>query len=494
MKKRLNTILIILNSLILSGTIYYNNNYVLDQFDNLFNSIFANQKGASHQVIKSNLAIYIPIFIIVLAILFFLFSDSGIVTNNVDRFIKEESILKKLRNKTLNISNKALKIILIASSLYLILALRIIGFVSSNIQESDFYSKYYVNPKSVELTFPEKKKNLIHIYLESTETSIFSHINGGDFDESISKELQDLAFEGDNFSYNSGLGGFLHVPGATWTQAALIAQEAGINYKPLYTLDKEFDRGLPNITSIGDILKENNYNLKFLMGSDSDFADRRIFFEEHGYEIYDINSAREENKIPDDYNVWWGFEDLKLFEYAKEQILSLSKEDKPFTLNILTADTHFTDGYVDDSCALDYDVAYYNSYACSSKKVGEFVRWIKTQDFYKDTVIVITGDHLTMQDDVFDAENRYIYNTFLNTGKNANTKNRQATSLDIFPTVLSAMGVTIEGDRLALGVNLYSEEKTLMEILGREKLDEEIYKDSLIYWDITQTKERKKDE
>lgn len=494
MKKRLNTILIILNSLILSATIYYNNNYVLDQFDNLFNSIFASQKGASNQVIISNLSIYIPIFIIILAILFFLFSDSGIITNNIDRFIKDESRLKRLRNRTLHIANKALKIILVVSSVYLILALRIIGFVSSNIQESDIYSKYYVDPKTVQLTFPEKKKNLIHIYLESTETSIFSNINGGDFEESIAKELQDLAFEGDNFSYTNGLGGFLHVPGATWTQAALIAQESGINYKPLYTVDKKFDRGLPKLTSIGSILKEQNYNLRFLMGSDADFADRRLFFEEHGYLVYDVNSAKEDKNIPEDYDVWWGFEDKKLFEFAKEQIIELSEKNEPFALNLLTADTHFTDGYVDESCSLDYDVPYYNSYACSSKKVGEFIEWSKTQDFYKDTVVVITGDHLTMQDDVFDEEDRYIYNTFLNTGKTSNTKNRQATSLDIFPTVLSAMGVEIEGNKLGLGVNLYSEEKTLMEIYGRELLDEEIYKDSLIYWDITQTKEREKDE
>ena len=40
--------------------------------------------------------------------------------------------------------------------------------------------------------------------------------------------------------------------------------------------------------------------------------------------------------------------------------------------------------------------------------IGEFVSWIKKQDFYKDTVIIITGDHLSMQANIsgmFDSNN-----------------------------------------------------------------------------------------
>jgi phosphoglycerol transferase len=36
------------------------------------------------------------------------------------------------------------------------------------------------------------------------------------------------------------------------------------------------------------------------------------------------------------------------------------------------------------------------------------------------------------------------------------------------------MGVEIEGNRLGLGVNLYSKEKTLMEEYGYKKFDKEI--------------------
>ena len=38
--------------------------------------------------------------------------------------------------------------------------------------------------------------------------------------------------------------------------------------------------------------------------------------------------------------------------------------------------------------------------------------------------------------------------------------------MDLFPTTLSSMGVEIEGNKLGLGTDLFSNEETLMEKLG----------------------------
>ena len=43
------------------------------------------------------------------------------------------------------------------------------------------------------------------------------------------------------------------------------------------------------------------------------------------------------------------------------------------------------------------------------------------------------------------------------------------------------MGVEIEGERLGLGVNLYSTEETLLEEYGYKKLNEEMQKNSDYY-------------
>lgn len=68
---------------------------------------------------------------------------------------------------------------------------------------------------------------------------------------------------------------------------------------------------------------------------------------EHGnFDIKDYNYAVEAGWIPADYRVWWGYEDEKLFSFAKEELLNLSQSGEPFNLTMLTVDTHFEDGWV----------------------------------------------------------------------------------------------------------------------------------------------------
>ena len=52
-----------------------------------------------------------------------------------------------------------------------------------------------------------------------------------------------------------------------------------------------------------------------------------------------------------------------------------------------------------------------------------------------------------------------------------NAKNREFTTLDMFPTTLAAIGCKIEGNRLGLGTNLFSSERTLSEQLGMDYLN-----------------------
>ena len=66
---------------------------------------------------------------------------------------------------------------------------------------------------------------------------------------------------------------------------------------------------------------------------------------------------------------------------------------------------------------------------------------------------------------------------------NLKERPRRYTTTDLFPTTLRAMGVEIEGDRLELGTDLFSEMETLLESMGAEKLGEEFTKRSKFYRD-----------
>ena len=74
------------------------------------------------------------------------------------------------------------------------------------------------------------------------------------------------------------------------------------------------------------------------------------------------------------------------------------------------------------------------------------------------------------------------YNCIINsTLKPINDKNREFSTMDLYPTILASMGAKIDGDKLGLGTNLYSNKATLIEEIGFGKLNKEVQKSSKFY-------------
>lgn len=357
---------------------------------------------------------------------------------------------------------------------------------------SKLYEQYYVDPSTVKYNFPQQKRNLIYIFMESMETTYEDEAHGGAFEESRIPKLTELADNNLTFSFgNNENNGFLVPSMSNWTAAALVGQTSGVPLNiPVdgnsYVSDKSF---LPGTYSIGQILEKNGYQNEFLCGSDAEFGGRAYYFEQHGnFNIVDYNSAKKNGWIPKDYNVWWGYEDLKLFEFAKNELTRLASTNQPFNFNMLTADTHHIGGYLCEECEDLYDGDQYsNVIRCSSKHVTELVEWIQQQPWYANTTIVLAGDHKSMDPDWFkDIEstgyNRKVYYAIINSAATpATQKSRKITTYDLFPTTLASLGVTFNSDRLGLGTNLYTNTPTLVEHLGFKKLDKELTRHSNYY-------------
>lgn len=354
---------------------------------------------------------------------------------------------------------------------------------------STFIESNYVDPKDVSLTFPEKKRNVIVLYLESMEMTYADKENGGGFDGNFIPQLTQLSKENENFSgADTVLNGARSTSGTTWTMGGIFAATSGL---PLITqlAQNEMDTQdvfFRNATVLGDVLNSKGYQQVFACGSDATFGGRKLYFTDHGnYAIHDLNYRKEIGELPEDYYVWWGFEDEKLIEYAKEDLTKLASSNQPFNYTMLTADTHFEDGYVCNLCQDLHDGNRYgNVISCSDKQVSEFISWIQQQDWYDNTTIVITGDHPTMDSDFCDPVSsdysRRVYTAYINADpiENHSKGERQYTTLDTFPTTLAAMGVSIEGNRLGLGTNVFSGEETLLEKDGMQMINTEFSKKS----------------
>lgn len=358
------------------------------------------------------------------------------------------------------------------------------SYLSSQLRSSKFIEENYVDPKGIELHFPEKKRNLIYIYMESTELTFMDEAHGGAFPDNLLPEMTALSKEGEDFSgAGESRNGGIALPGATWTMGAIFAQSTGLPLKisiEQNSMDSQ-KAFFPSVTAIQDILKEEGYTQKFLLGSVGYFGGRELYMKDHGdVKVEDFSYWKRKNKFPKDYWVNWGFEDEKLYSYAREELSNLAKEDKPFNLTLLTVDTHFPDGYVCRLCQNNYpDNQYANVYRCASRQVTDFVNWIKKQDFYENTTIVISGDHPTMDRDFCDhvpkSYQRKVYTVFLNAAAKRKERNkREYATFDYFPTTLAAMGVEIPGNRLGLGTNLFSGESTLTEKFGKKEEKKEL--------------------
>ncbi|MBP3873363.1 MAG: LTA synthase family protein [Lachnospiraceae bacterium] len=365
--------------------------------------------------------------------------------------------------------------------------------LSSLGEESTWIEDNYADPKSVKLTFPEKKRNLIYIFLESMEVSYSDKKSGGLFDTNYIPRLTKLSEENENFSGKDKtvLDGGNSLKYTTWTMGGMFAATSGLPLKiplELKGVGTNFMNTqtsfFSDLTCLGDILEAEGYDMNMSFGSDATFGGRRLCFTEHGnFNFYDWKHYTTNGELPSDYKVWWGFEDEKLFNFAKDRLTQLGEGDKPFDFTMLTVDTHYPDGYVCDLCGDEYDTQYANVIKCSDNQVADFVEWCQQQPWYENTTIVLSGDHPTMNKEFCSSASydyrRKVYTAYINAPITPERDDyREFATVDNFPTTLAALGVEIEGNRLGLGTNLFSSEDTLVERDGLDFVNTELQKAS----------------
>lgn len=361
-------------------------------------------------------------------------------------------------------------------------------YVEQQGTSTNFYEEYYINPLLTRTTFPDQKKNLIYIYLESMEISYADTKNGGAYETNYIPNLTKLALNNTCFSDGKTLNGAYTTSNATWTIAGMVAQTSAT---PLVYVDEhskntgntnyweDEDIFLEGVTTLGDLLEKNGYVNTLMVGSLGEYAGRTNYFKQHGsYTVLDYDYLNENNYLPyKDYYEFWGADDQFLLEAAKDKLTELAKGDEPFNLTLLTVDTHFPHGYLCDLCEMKEDQPQMKTvFSCSDRQISNLVSWIQKQDFAKDTVIVLAGDHYSMSADINAELSEYDRKTYISiiNGPEYTQGKRTFTTLDLFPTTLAALGCQIAGNRLGLGTNLYSDTPTLAEELSIDVLNEEI--------------------
>lgn len=370
-----------------------------------------------------------------------------------------------------------------------------------NAEDSDFYKQNFINYSDLQITSPEQKQNLIVIFLESMESSYTDIENGGVFEENLIPNLTKLAKENVNFTPTDKIGGSEDLACASWTVSSILGKFLSVPYYFPFTKVKngkeKIVKCLPNAISLSDILKKDGYNCLFSMGSEKSFENRDALLELHGFEIHDINWYKKNNYLPVDYQVFWGFEDLKLYDFAKMELNNLSESEKPFFFSFITVDTHFPKGFKCENCKLNHKEQIQDVINCADLQVFNFIEWCKTQKWFENTTILITGDHnfhsaplnnfLNDLSPLSESEinkKRKILDIIINPAveiSKIEQINRTFSSFDIMPTTLEAIGYKIKNGGIAFGRSLLGDSKTLVEDYEIENIEEQILKPTIQY-------------
>ena len=494
-KTIIHIIILVFIAALFSAINYLRINFSITNFSEILYSLKYGNEGADNSIFVSATLSCLPLIIIIFLFLYTLFYD--ITFNKKKLIIKGKQIYPiKLFN------NHKIIFTLIILLLSLVMALCQIGFIDyfTNItKDSTFIKDHYVETKDAKVEF-EEKRNLVFIMVESLETTMFTKEQTGSWSYELIPELYNLQNDKDAVVfYNKKKNEQINMlEGSSWTTASLVSNLSGTPLKVDLTHNIHNKKSfMNNLYTLGDLLEENGYHNEVISGARTSFGGLQEYFKIHGnYTIIDENTLKDYNLEMKKSDIGkWGFNDKYLFETAKKRIDILAKDNKPFNIELITIDTHFVDGFVGDYSTKKYKTQYENAYATESKLISDFISWLKEQDYYKNTTIVISGDHLTMQSSFFkgqDVKERYVYNCVINPrNKEAKTEERIITSLDNYPTMVYAIGGNIKGNRLGLGTNLFSNKKTLSEEYGFKEFSTQLKRNSKYYNNqILNSKER----
>ena len=263
------------------------------------------------------------------------------------------------------------------------------------------FAAYYKEPSK---TIPAPKLNLVYIYGESLERTYFNN----DAFPNLAPELNALRAESIDFSHT------MQLPGTDYTIAGMVASQCGI---PLFApfegnASASVSSFFPQNVCLGDILKNSGYQNYFVQGANLRFAGKDVFLKSHGFDhLYGSEELKTTVADPA-YRNDWGFYDDTVLDEVWNKYEELSKSGQRFSLFTLTVDTHHPDGFVSRTCQRKkYETdgkvnLSFSAVSCSQEHIAALIEKIKASPYFKNTVIVVSSDHLAMKNTAWDALNK----------------------------------------------------------------------------------------
>ncbi|HTM62924.1 MAG TPA: sulfatase-like hydrolase/transferase [Gammaproteobacteria bacterium] len=346
--------------------------------------------------------------------------------------------------------------IIIAAGIILVFAqYQVIAYIHQHLaNQPDYFAQNYRDPAYVAI-HANQPKNLVLIYVESLETS---YSNTKLFNRDLLRNLNHLRETNTSFKH------YQQIPGTEWSVAGIVATQCAIPLKliTLFSQNKFGEQAahiLPRAYCLGDILTANGYKNIYMNGSELSFGGVGKFFKDHHYQELYGRSEWQHSGIAKTADIsGWGLHDDKLLEQAKIKLNQLEQSGERFNLTIFTIDTHGPEGHLNQLCKSKHVKNFAGIVECTADDVADFVEYVKRKGWLKNTNVVVIGDHLAMQNPVYDKltsiKNRTIFNMIIS-DKPLHKNTDNIIHFDMLPTILSSLGFKFDGEKLGLGYSAF---------------------------------------
>lgn len=219
--------LIFIAILFIFSIFWVKNTFGYVNLDSLIYHLTTNLEGTSSEMINKFILdpfVKSAIVLIILVIIFeYKYKFVPFISFKFFKYKKEDVNLFKVAGKLKNVF--LILAYILALALFCV-KFDLIAYIKNMYTYSTFIEENYVDPETTEIVFKEKR-NLIHIYVESLESTFLSKEYGGAYEENLLPNLTKYLHSNISFTNNHG-GGFYNSRATGWTIAGMVGQTAGV--------------------------------------------------------------------------------------------------------------------------------------------------------------------------------------------------------------------------------------------------------------------------
>jgi phosphoglycerol transferase MdoB-like AlkP superfamily enzyme len=145
-----------------------------------------------------------------------------------------------------------------------------------------------------------------------------------------------------------------------------------------------------NMWSLGNVLKDKSYDVRFLYGGRGYFDNMNAFFSGNGYQVLDQFSVPDKDMV---FTNAWGMSDEDLYTQAIHAADQASESKQPFFFHLMTTSNHRPYTYPEGRIEIPSGSGRSGAVRYTDWAIGDFLKRAKEKPWFKDTLFVIVADH-----------------------------------------------------------------------------------------------------